>query len=108
MNEMYKRIEDLCKEKGVNMTQMCREAGIPRSNLSDLKFGITAALATLNLSRLATYFDVSMDYLLGHEETKKAPTPQRGERDYPDADLVEAFYNADEATRAAIRLLLKL
>ena len=76
MNEMYKRIEDLCKEKGVNMTAMCREAGVPRSNLSDLKFGRTAALATVNLSRIATYFDVQLDYLLGNEDAKK-PADQK-------------------------------
>ena len=75
MSDMYKRIEGLCKEKGINMTAMCREAGIPRSNLSDLKFGRTAALATVNLSRISAYFDVSMDYLLGNEEQKK-PTDQ--------------------------------
>lgn len=76
LNEMYKRIEDLCKEKNVNMTVMCREAGVPRSNLSDLKFGRTTALATVNLSRIATYFDVTLDYLLGNEETKK-PADQK-------------------------------
>lgn len=37
MNEMYNRIEDLCKSQGINMTQMCKEAGIPRGNLTDLK-----------------------------------------------------------------------
>lgn len=73
---MYKRIEDLCKEKGVNMTAMCREAGVPRSNLSDLKFGRTAALATVNLTRISQYFDVSLDYLLGKEDTKK-PADQK-------------------------------
>ena len=108
MNEMYKRIEALCNGKGVNMTQMCRDTEIPRGNLTDLKMNRTAELSTKTLSKISVYFDVSMDYLLGHEETKKAPTPQGGERNYPDADLVEAFYNADEATRAAIRLLLKL
>ena len=76
LNDMYKRIEDLCKEKGVNMTAMCREAGVPRSNLSDLKFGRTAALATVNLTRISQYFDVSMDYLLGNEDTKKPADPK--------------------------------
>lgn len=75
MNAMYERIEGLCKEKGINMTAMCKEAGVPRSNLSDLKFGRTAALATVNLSRIAAFFDVSMDYLLGNEDAKK-PTDQ--------------------------------
>ena len=76
MNEMYKRIEDLCKERSVNMTAMCREAGVPRSNLSDLKFGRTAALATVNLTRIAQYFDVPMDYLLGKEDIKKTADPK--------------------------------
>ena len=69
MNEMYKRIEALCKENGMNMTAMCRDAGVPRSNLSDLKHGRTTALATVNLDRIAKFFDVSMDYLLGKAET---------------------------------------
>ena len=50
------------------MTAMCREAGVPRSNLSDLKYGRTNALATVNLNRIAKFFDVSMDYLLGKAE----------------------------------------
>ena len=31
MDEMYERIEQLCREAGVNVTTMCREAGVPRS-----------------------------------------------------------------------------
>lgn len=108
MSNLYKRIEDLCKSRGTNVTEMCRLSGAPRGSLSDLKSGRTSRLNSTTLSRIAAFFNVSVDYLLGHEETKKAPTPQGGERSYPDADLVEAFYNADEATRAAIRLLLKL
>lgn len=76
MNDMYKRIEDLCKEKGINITAMCREAGVPRSNLSDLKHGRTAALATMNLHRIATYFNVTIGALLGEEDTKK-PADQK-------------------------------
>ena len=39
MDEMYERIEQLCREAGVNVTTMCREAGVPRSALSDYKAG---------------------------------------------------------------------
>ena len=39
LDEMYKRIEQLCREAGVNVTTMCREAGVPRSALSDYKAG---------------------------------------------------------------------
>ena len=76
MSEMYERIENLCKDRGVNMTAMCRAAGVPRSNLSDLKYGRTSALATVNLDKISKFFDVSMDYLLGNEETKKTADPK--------------------------------
>lgn len=66
MNEMYNRIEKLCKERGINITQMCREADIPRGNLTDLKMGRTAALSTKSLGKISSYFSVSMDYLLGN------------------------------------------
>ena len=78
MNEMYNRIEDLCKSQGINMTQMCKEAGIPRGNLTDLKNGRTAILSTKNLGKISNYFQVSMDYLLGNEQ-KKEPTTKSDE-----------------------------
>ena len=107
MNKMYKLIEDLCKERKINMTQMCRDTDIPRGNLTDLKMGRTAALSTKTLSKISSYFDVSMEYLLGNE-TKKTPTLQESERDYSDEALIDAFNKADEATKEAIRLILKL
>lgn len=80
LNEMYNRIEDLCKNQGINMTQMCKEAGIPRGNLTDLKNGRTAILSTKNLGKISNYFQVSMDYLLGNEQ-KKEPTTKSDELD---------------------------
>ncbi len=108
MANMYERINALCRERGVNITQMCRESGIPRATLSELKMGRTAALSAKNMNKLASYFGVSADSLLGADadgETKKAPTP-KGERDY--LAIMNAFDRADESTREAILLLLKL
>lgn len=78
MNDMYKRIEDLCKMKGINMTQMCRDTGIPRGNLTDLKMNRTAALSTKTLDKISVYFGVSMGHLLGHEGAKK-PADQKAD-----------------------------
>ena len=105
LNEMYKRIEALCKDKGINMTAMCRAAGVPRSNLSDLKFGRTASLATVNLSRIATYFDVPLDYLLGKPERNPFMANTLMDNDAPapdpliDTDVLFAlFCGADNIT----------
>lgn len=79
MNEMYMRIEHLCKGSGINITQMCKDAKIARGNLTDLKMGRTSALSTLTLSKIAAYFNVSMEYLLGHEDQKEKPAPTNGD-----------------------------
>lgn len=80
MNEMYNRIEKLCEQKGVNITQMCRDADVPRGNLTDLKKGRTSELSTKSLGKLAVYFGVSIDYFLGEQKEKPADQKASGLR----------------------------
>lgn len=68
MSDLYKRIEELCKAKGVTITDMCRASGAPRGSLSDLKMGRTNGLNANTLSKISAYFEVSTDYLLGNVE----------------------------------------
>ena len=65
MVELYQRIESLCKAKGINVTTLCSECGIPRASLSDFKSGRKKTLSAKTLSLIADYFDVSVDYLYG-------------------------------------------
>lgn len=99
MSELYKRIDELCKEKKVTITTMCKDCGASRASLSDLKMGRKQSLSTETLNKIAKYFSVSVDYLIGnvsdpffqlnndaiiddinsYEENEKAPT-DNGER----------------------------
>ena len=72
MNDMYKRIEALCKERGVNITEMCRGANVPRGNLTELKMGRTVSLSTKTLSKISAFFGVSIEQLIGEEQKKPA------------------------------------
>lgn len=108
MNEMYSLIEKLCNERKINMTQMCKEADIPRGNLTDLKKGRTVALATKNLSKISAYFGVPIDYLLGTDPKEKAPTTN-GERKIGFDDFTYAMQNeTKELTDADKDLLLSM
>lgn len=69
--ELYNKILDLCKSKGVNITIMCKESGVSRGSLGDLKSGKNKSLSTDALSKIANYFSVSVDYLLGKPEQKE-------------------------------------
>lgn len=68
MSKLYETIVQLCAEKGVNITELCRQSGASRGSLTDLKMGRKASLSAATLSKIATYFGVSVDYLLGNEK----------------------------------------
>lgn len=74
MSTLYNRIEALCARKSITITQMCKDAGVSRASLTDLKMNRKQSLSSTTLSKIASYFGVSVDYLLGHNETKKQPT----------------------------------
>lgn len=65
MSEMYNVIKRLCDERGTNITQMCKDAEVSRGSLTDLKMGRIAVLSTSSICKIADFFDVSTDYLLG-------------------------------------------
>lgn len=95
MDVLYKTIENLCRNKNVTVTTMCKESGVPRSALSDFKAGRIKSLSADKLQKIAKYFDVSVDYLLGKTDIKKTPTlTDKDERDI--ARDLESIMNALE------------
>lgn len=78
MNDLYRRIESLCENRGVSITQMCRDSGAPRGSLGDLSKNRIQKLSATTLAKIANYFNVSIDYLLG-TENKKSPAPEGAE-----------------------------
>lgn len=90
MYNLYENIYALCKERGITPGGLCGELGFRRSVLSDLKNGRKKSLDTTTLMKIAEYFNVSVDYLLTGEETKKALT-QEGERKIDDRQMKAAF-----------------
>lgn len=74
MSTMYERIDRLCKDNGTNVTAMCKELEIARSSLSELNSGRSKTLSAEKTAKIASYFGVSVDYLLGNEPKEKAPS----------------------------------
>ncbi len=65
MWEIFKR---LCDNKGVKPSNVAIELGIPTSTISGWKLGQYKP-KTDKLKKIADYFEVSLDYLLGESET---------------------------------------
>ena len=62
---IYDLIEELCINKDVSISAMCRECNIPRSIMTDYKKGRIKTLSANNLCKIADYFGVSVGYLCG-------------------------------------------
>lgn len=92
MSELYNLIENLCKEKGTNVTAMCKAVGMSRSPLTELKMGRSKSLSAATLSKIAAFFGVSVDYLLGNEE-KPATSTKDVQDELCDTDMeIEKLY----------------
>ena len=75
----YDNFLRICKEHGISPSRAAEACGINRSNVSNWKAnGYTPRSDVLN--KIADYFGVSVDYLLGNEQ-KKEPTTKSDELD---------------------------
>ena len=79
MATLYERIDELCRKKGITGGKMCNDLGISRSTMTELRKGRTKTLKLEKASKIAKYFDVSIDYLLGNEQKKNPHITCRSE-----------------------------
>lgn len=75
MSDLYSNIHALCENEGIKDGTLCGNIGIRRSFLSELKAGRTKSLSAENLSKIANYFNVPVDYLLTGEQKENPPQP---------------------------------
>ena len=61
------RLRELRNEEGISLAAMSKKVEIPQSSLSRWENG-KADITSFNLIKLAKYFHVSTDYLLGLED----------------------------------------
>ena len=100
----YDRFLELCEEKGVRPTNACIEAGLSRGLAAKWKSTKTEKPSADALEKLSTYFDKTIDEILGKEKT---PT-QKGERIEMD-DFTYAMQNeAKDLTEMDKQILLSM
>ena len=73
MQTLYERIVTLCQSKGITGGKLCSDLQMSKGTLTDLKMGRQKSLSAEKAQKIASYFGVSVGYLLG-EETKNTPS----------------------------------
>ena len=76
MGNLYETISSLCDEKGIKGAKMCNDTGISKGLLTDLKMGRRTGVSAVTAQKIASYFGVSVGYLLGEEEKEEKPVQE--------------------------------
>lgn len=80
------RVKAICKERKIPISKLESSLNFSNGYIGQLRKGVFPAD---RLAKIASYLDVTTDYLLTGEETKKAPTD--GERKIDDRQMKAAF-----------------
>lgn len=105
----YEILMKLCAQEGISLTALLsEELHMSTGNITNWKNGIIPKSDTV--SKLANYFNVSTDYLLGNKQKNK-PAALSSEQDPRDAEIIAKLNTLNPANREAalsvIETLLK-
>lgn len=76
MGNLYENLLSLCDEKGITGAKMCTDIGISKSLMTGLKKKRREGITTDTAQKIADYFGVSVDRVLGTEQKEKADSPK--------------------------------
>jgi transcriptional regulator with XRE-family HTH domain len=71
LGTLYENIIEVCEERGIKGGKMCTDIGMSKGILTDLKMGRQSGISAANAQKIASYFGVSVGYLLGEEQKKE-------------------------------------
>jgi transcriptional regulator with XRE-family HTH domain len=112
MATLYENIIALCESRGIKGGKMCTDTGISKGLLTDLKMGRRTGVSAVTAQKIASYFGVSVGYLLGKEEKIKADPVGTAERhiemitDEDLDDIFDDFKTLDAAKRQIVKDLV--
>ena len=88
---MFKiRLKELRESKGMTQRDFAAEFGVSKGTVGMWESGAREPRTIDEINRIADYFGVSTDYLLGRAEKKEKPAPTDGDGlDEQDRQLVE-------------------
>lgn len=107
MSDLYSNIHALCEKEGIKDGTLCANIGIRRSFLSELKAGRTKSLSAEVLSKIASYFNVSVDYLLTGNQKENPPQQPQSEIDAAVERIRKKLESMPTAQREALMNLIE-
>ena len=109
MADMSTIIDELLKAHGITGAKMCSDLGMSKSFMTELRKGRAKSIKVETAQKIADYFGVSLDHLLGNE-TKNAPTEnsERDVLDEVDIGFYSGYKELDEADKEVLRDMVRV
>lgn len=98
--EMYEIFVQLCRKWGTTPYRISKETGVSQATLSTWKTGTNKPRLS-TLKKIADYFGVSVEYLMGETSQKEKLAPE-GELDAKDQRLINWFRSLPPEKQKAI------
>ena len=73
MAEMYEVLDKLLKEKDISGAKLSEDLGMSKSFMTELRKGRAKSIKIETAQKVADYFGVSIDFLLGNQDKEKPP-----------------------------------
>lgn len=93
MGTLYKNISQLCSERNIKPGKMCADTGISRGLITDLKMERKNSITVDTAKKIADYFGVSVDRVLGSDQKEKPTTETDGELTQEQVRAIEKIKN---------------
>ena len=100
MGNLYETIQTLCTQRGIKPGRVCDDLGLSRGLITDLKMGRKKSVSAETAQRIASYFGVSVAYLLGQD--------QGDILDQVDVAFYGEFKELNEEEKQAVRDMVRL
>ena len=101
MENLYERIEELCRSRGIRPGRLCNDLGISRGLVTALKMGRQKSVNAETAQKIASYFGVSVGQLLGQVENTDV-------LDQVDIAFYGDFKELNEEEKRAVRDMVRL
>ena len=96
MGNLYNVIAELCEQKGIKGAKLCTDTGISKGLLTDLKMGRRTGVSAVTAQKIASYFGVTVGYLLGEEDETEEKPVTKDELSDSRAKLIELAKSVPE------------
>ena len=108
MTNLYESILQLCERDGIRPGRLCDELGISRGLMTDLKMGRKKGVNAETAQKIASYFGVSVGYLLGINGSDAAPSSDPINLDQVDVAFYGEFKELSDEDKETVRDMVRI